>query len=140
MRLSRRRTLTLGMAGAAIAMLPLRGRAEAGQIDALIARFTDGAQTSPGALVLEAPRVAENGASVSVTVDCPGAVSIRLLAPANPTPELGTFTFGPLAGSQRVSTRIRLAESQEVIALARMTDGSFAEARAHVSVTISGCT
>lgn len=140
MRLSRRRTLTLGMAGAAIAMLPVQGRASAPQTDALIARFTGGAQTVTGPLVLTLPSVADNGASVNITVECPGASAIRLIAPANPTPEIFTINFGPLAGSQRASTRIRLAESQEVIALARMADGSFAEARAHVSVTISGCT
>lgn len=140
MRLSRRRTLTLGMAGAAIAVLPMPGRAGAQPTDALITRFTGGAQTVTGPLELTLPSVADNGASVNVSVECPGATAIRLIAPANPTPEVFTASFGPLAGSQRASTRIRLAESQEVIALARMADGSFAEARAHVSVTVSGCT
>ncbi|MCC5971337.1 MAG: thiosulfate oxidation carrier protein SoxY [Pararhodobacter sp.] len=140
MRLSRRRTLTLGMAGAAIAMLPVPGGADAAQDDDLIARFTGGAETVSGPLTMDAPSVAENGASVTISVECPGAVSIRVLALANPTPVICTFTFGPLSGSHRVSTRIRLAESQEVIALARMEDGSFAEARAHVSVTLGGCT
>jgi len=141
MRLSRRRTLTLGMAGAAIAMLPVPGRAgTAPQTSALIERFTGGAQTVAGPLTLSAPAVADNGASVTITVDCPGAAAIRVLAPANPTPTVCTFTFGPLAGSRTVSTRIRLADSQEVIALARMEDGSFVEARTRVSVTLSGCT
>ncbi len=140
MRLSRRRTLTLGMAGAAIAVLPVRGHATAPQTDDLIARFTGGARTVSGQLTLTLPSVATNGASVNVSVDCPDAVAIRLIATANPTPEVFTVAFSPLAGSQRISTRIRLAESQEVIALARMPDGSFAEARAHVSVTTSGFT
>lgn len=140
MRLSRRRTLTLGMAGAAIAMLPGTGRADAPETRALIERFTGGAQTVSGPLELTAPSVAENGASVTISVDCPGATAIRVIAPANPTPEICTFNFGPLAGSQRASTRIRLADSQEVIVLARMQDGGFAEARKRVSVTVSGCT
>jgi len=140
MRLSRRRTLTLGMAGAAIAMLPVAGRADTPETRALIARFTGGAPTISGPLELTTPAVAENGASVTISVECPGAEAIRVIAPANPTPEICTFSFGPLAGSQRVATRIRLADSQEVIALARMPDGSFTEARKRVSVTVGGCT
>jgi sulfur-oxidizing protein SoxY len=62
-----------------------------------------------------------------------------LLAAGNPSPDVCTFNFGPLAGSQSASTRIRLAGEQDVIAIARMPDGTFKQARQNVRVTIGGC-
>ena len=62
-----------------------------------------------------------------------------LLAAGNPTPAVATFNFGPLAGSRSGSTRIRLAKTQDVIAVAKMEDGSFKMAKATVKVTIGGC-
>ena len=62
-----------------------------------------------------------------------------LLASGNPEPAVATFTFGPAAGSQMAATRIRLAKTQEVIALAKMADGSIKKAQATVKVTIGGC-
>jgi sulfur-oxidizing protein SoxY len=52
---------------------------------------------------------------------------------------VGTFTFGPLAASQTAATRIRLASTQDVIAIAKMVDGSFVQATKNVKVTIGGC-
>jgi sulfur-oxidizing protein SoxY len=57
----------------------------------------------------------------------------------NPTPGVATFGFGPLAGSQHASTRIRLAGTQDVVAIAKLADGSFAKASSTVKVTIGGC-
>jgi sulfur-oxidizing protein SoxY len=62
-----------------------------------------------------------------------------LLAAGNPTPPVATFNFGAGAGSQVASTRIRLARTQDVIAVAKMADGSFVQASANVKVTIGGC-
>lgn len=137
MQISRRRALAIGMAGFAITLTPIRGNAE---IDELIARFTGGVPLVDGPLTLTAPTVAENGSAVGLTVSCPGARSIRILAPANPSPQACTFTFGPLSGSQTVSIRIRMVESMDLIALARMDDGSFVQTTARVSVTLGGCT
>lgn len=136
MEFSRRDTLSLGLAGVALAVLPATARAET---EALIERFTGGAPTSSGQLTLIAPEIAENGNSVAVEVRCPGATAIRLLAPANPNPEVCTFRFGPLAGDTSATTRIRLADTQEIVALAEMADGSFQRTSALVRVTIGGC-
>jgi len=76
---------------------------------------------------------------VPVEVDAPGAVAIMLLATGNPEPAVATFAFGPAAGAQRASTRIRLAKTQDVVAMARMADGSVVQAQATVKVTIGGC-
>ena len=62
-----------------------------------------------------------------------------LLAAGNPEPSVCTFTFGPAAGSQKAATRIRLAKTQDVIALAKMPDGSIKQASTTVKVTIGGC-
>ena len=57
----------------------------------------------------------------------------------NPVPPVATFNFGPLAASQTASTRIRLAKTQDVVAIAKMADGSFVQTSATVKVTIGGC-
>ena len=90
-------------------------------------------------MTLTAPTIAENGNTVPIEVDAPGAVSIMVLATGNPTPAAGTFNFGKLAGSQMASTRIRLAQTQDVMAIAKMSDGSFVQATQEVKVTIGGC-
>ena len=138
MKISRRRILAVGSAGLVVTLLPLPASA-ATEADELIARFTDGATPGEGPLTITAPQIAENGNAVGVEVECPGAKSIRILAPANPNPEVCTVHFGPLAGSHRLSTRIRMAETMDVIALAEMDDGSFVQASARVRVTIGGC-
>jgi sulfur-oxidizing protein SoxY len=92
-----------------------------------------------GGITLDTPEIAENGNTVPVSVSAPGAVAIMLLATGNPNPDVGTFTFGPLAASQTAATRIRLASTQDVIAIAKMADGSFVQATKNVKVTIGGC-
>jgi sulfur-oxidizing protein SoxY len=62
-----------------------------------------------------------------------------LLAAGNPVPAVATFNFGPLSAARSGSTRIRLAKSQDVIAVAKMEDGTFQTAQATVKVTIGGC-
>lgn len=62
-----------------------------------------------------------------------------VLASGNPTPGVATFNFGPLAASQTASTRMRLAGTQDVIAIAKLADGSFARSSKTVKVTIGGC-
>ncbi|MCC5983203.1 MAG: thiosulfate oxidation carrier protein SoxY [Rhodobacteraceae bacterium] len=138
MNISRRHVLAVGSAGLAVTLLPMPAQAavDAGE---LIARFTGGAAPVDGPLTITAPQIAENGNAVGVEVACPGAKSIRILAPANPNPEVCTVHFGPRAGSHMLSTRIRMAETMDVIALAEMEDGSFVQASARVRVTIGGC-
>lgn len=136
MKLTRRHTLMLAMGSAAVAMLPLRAAAAA---EEAITAFTGGAVLSTAGLTLTAPEIAENGNTVPIAVDAPGAEAIMIIAAGNPTPAVATFTFGPLAASQTAATRIRLAGTQDVVAIARMADGSFVEARQEVKVTIGGC-
>jgi len=62
-----------------------------------------------------------------------------VLALGNPTPPVANFKFGPLAATRHASTRIRLAGTQDVVAIAKLADGSFAKATSTIKVTIGGC-
>ena len=138
MDLTRRKALALGtgtLVFASLAGLP----AFASLTDDAIATMTGGADITEGGIDLIAPEIAENGNTVPVEVSAPGAVEIALFASGNPTPAVATFKFGPLAGSRSGSTRIRLAKTQDVVAIAKMEDGSFRKASATVKVTIGGC-
>jgi sulfur-oxidizing protein SoxY len=135
--ISRRRALWLAFGGAAGLALP--GSVRASTLEELTAAFTGGAEPQTGGITLTAPEIAENGGAVPVSVSAPGAVAIMLLSTGNPEPGVATFTFGPASGAQSASTRIRLATTQDVIALAKMGDGSVRTARATVKVTIGGC-
>ena len=137
MKLTRREALWAGLGGIAAATLP--GASFAATVDELIAAFTSGTAVGTGGLTLTAPEIAENGNTVPVAVDAPGAVAIMILATGNPEPAVATFTFGPAAGSQKAATRIRLAKTQDVVALAKMADGTVVQAQATVKVTIGGC-
>lgn len=136
MELSRRETLALGLGAAFLTIMPLRANAAA---EDAIAAFTGGADVADGGVTLTAPEIAENGNTVPIEVSAPGAAAILIVAAGNPEPGVATFNFGPLAAEQDASTRIRLAGTQDVIAVAKMADGSFAKASATVKVTIGGC-
>lgn len=111
-------------------------------IDAL----TGGTAPQTGRITLTAPEIAENGNTVpiSISVESPMTEgdyveSVTLLAEGNPNPEVATFRFTAFSGSADATTRIRLAKTQNVIAIARMSDGSVYTDRKEVKVTIGGC-
>ena len=97
-------------------------------------------------LVLELPHVSEDGAAVPLSVRFDASLAeddhlaeIHLFATGNPSPEIASFSLGPAAGLPEISTRVRLNESQQVIAIARSHRGeTFATAR-DVRITVSGC-
>ena len=135
---SRRKVLTIGSGMfAATSLMGLPAFASAA--DDAIAALTGGKGASEGDVELVAPEIAENGNTVPISVSAPGATSISIFAEGNPVPNVVTVKFGPLAGSHSASTRIRLAKTQNVIAIAQMEDGSFRRASAMVKVTIGGC-
>ena len=134
---TRRATMALGLGAAAFALAPRQ--AQASKVDEAILGFTDGAAISDGGVSLIAPEVAENGENVPIEIDAPGAREIIFIAPANPTPNVARARFGPASGASRLSTRVRLADTQDVLALAKMPDGSILRGVAQVSVTVGGC-
>lgn len=138
----------LGAGAAAALLLGASGRAFAtmGDVDAAIASFGGDAEPTEGALKLIAPEIAENGNSVpiSFTVDSPMTEdayveSVMLLASDNPAAEVATFHFTPRSGKATASTRMRLAKTQDVVAVAKLSDGSLLRASSNVKVTIGGC-
>ena len=136
MNMTRRETLMAGFGAAVAAVLPFPAFAA---LEDAVTAFTGGAETGSEGITLTTPEIAENGNTVPIEVSAPGAVSIVVLAAGNPNPDVGTFNFGPLAASQTASTRIRLAGTQDVVAIAKMSDGSFVRTSNEVKVTIGGC-
>ena len=142
----RRRDFLAAWAG--LAAMPTAGtaRAQSPEFAEALAKLVGDAKPQPGRVILEIPRLADNGNSVplKVRVESPmtaadHVASITLLSDRNPRPVLATFRFGPRAGHAVVSTRVRLNGSQRVSAFARMSDGSLWSAQAPVEVTESAC-
>lgn len=138
MELTRRQTIALGTGAALAALLPMTAFAEANGFEEKIAEFTGGAEAKEGGVTITAPEIAENGNTVPIEVSAEGATEIMILAAGNPRPEVATFKFGKNAVAQ-ASTRIRLASTQDLVAVAKMSDGSYAKATRTVKVTIGGC-
>lgn len=135
--LSRREALVLALGSVAAAAIPMSALAS---VDEAVAAFTGGAAVTDGAgVTLTAPEIAENGNTVPVSFDAPGASAVLILAAGNPTPAVATFNFGELAGAHAASTRIRLSKTQDVIAIAKLADGTFVRTSSEVKVTIGGC-
>lgn len=112
----------------------------------LIKKFTGGKEPAQGRVKLDVPEIAENGNTVpmTVSVDSPMTpqsyvTSVLVLADGNPRAGVATFHFTPASGVAEANTRIRLASTQNVIAIAKMNDGSFFQASKQVKVTIGGC-
>lgn len=137
MELTRRSTILMGAGALFVAGAPLKVFAAAG--DDEIAAFTGGAEIGSGDIKLIAPEIAENGNTVPIEVSSETAVEILVLALGNPTPPVATFKFGKLSASRAASTRIRLAGTQDVVAIAKLEDGSFVQDTSTVKVTIGGC-
>ena len=132
-----------GLAGAALT-LPLGAGDEAAD---LVKQLTGRTAAESDRLHLSMPRVFPNGSAVPLTLDVDSPMTeldhvkyVRLLAPKNPLIEIGTFHFTPRHGVARVSTRIRLAEPQHVLAVAEMSDGTLMMSRVWVEVESNGCT
>ena len=136
MEVTRRDTMAIGGAAVISTLIPSISVASTND---LIMGITGGADAVASGIDLTAPEIAENGNTVPISVDAPGAVAVTILAAGNPLPGVATFNFGDGAGSQSATTRIRLAGTQDVIAVAKMADGSFAPVSKTVKVTIGGC-
>lgn len=108
--------------------------------------FTGGKKSQRGRVSLTLPQIAEDGRSVPLSVSVDSEMSessyvqsILILAERNPKPGVITFNFTPKSGTASATTRIRLAETQNVIAVAKMNDGSVYMDTQRVKVTIGGC-
>lgn len=115
-------------------------------METAIRQFARGSPITPGRVTLDIPVLVENGNSVPlvVSVDSPmteadHVTAIALFNQRNPLPEIALFELGPRAGKAWVSTRIRLGDSQTIVAVARMTDGTLWSTSAELIVTLPAC-
>jgi len=137
--------LTAG-AAAVLALKPQLSFASTDETEAAIKAFTGGATPTEGTVSLDTPEIAENGNTVpvGVSVDSPMTddnyvESVLILADGNPNPAVATFHFTAMSGAADAKTRISLAKTQNVIAVAKINDGSTYIDRKEVKVTIGGC-
>jgi sulfur-oxidizing protein SoxY len=100
-----------------------------------------------GKVKLDVPPLVENGNTVAMTVSVSNPMtpddyvkSIHVFNEKNPQPNVGNFYLGPHAGRAQISTRIRLADSQKIVAIARLSDDSFWSTSVDVVVTLAACT
>jgi sulfur-oxidizing protein SoxY len=149
---TRRRFLRLAGGTAVIGALPLAIRvrpveATPETMAAAIRTVVGSAVVQNGKVRLEIPPLVENGNAVPMTVSVASPMtandyvkSIYVFNEKNPQPNLGNFHLGPRAGRAQVSTRVRLADSQKITAIAKLSDGSFWSTTADVVVTLAACT
>jgi len=125
-------------------------RALAGDADngttAAVAKVLAGRPAAGEGLKFSTPAIAENGNTVPISVEVEGRFSaeryvkaIHIFAEENPAPEVISFQFSPASGRAKVATRVRLAKTQRVVALAEWSDGRVLEAINEIKVTIGGC-
>lgn len=143
---TRRQVIVGAGALGGLALVPRAAFATPEMRDAAIREITKGAPVNDGRVTLTLPSVAENGLSVFTTVEVESPMTqadhvraIHILSEQNPIAHLLTWHLGPRAGAAKVSTNIRLAASQQVMALAQLSDGSFWADRKAVIVTIAAC-
>ena len=124
-----------------------RAHATPAAMDEAIRRITGGAQVRKGRIRLDVPPLIENGNSVvlSVTVESPmtpadHVKAIHVFAPENPLPGMLSAYLGPRSGRARLTTRVRVADSQTLVAIAQLSDGSFWSDSVSVVVTLAACT
>jgi len=142
---TRRQMLAVGIG--AVSLLVIRpARATPDTMAAAIREVVGEAVVKPGKVKLDVPPLVENGNTVplNVAVESPMSAAdhvkaIYLFNEKNPQPNIANFHLGPRAGVAKVATRIRLADSQKVIAIAQFSDGSFWSDEADVVVTLAAC-
>lgn len=148
--LTRRQALkragALGAFAVAGAAFVPRAMADQKMVDEAITKLIGDKKTTEGKITLDLPQIAENGNTVPVGVEVDSPMTkddhvkaVHLFAQGNPAPEVATFHFAPVNGKAVAATRMRLAGTQDVVAVAEMSDGSVYRVAKTVKVTIGGC-
>ena len=142
-----RRRHLLGASAALIGTVFVRPlMAAPGTLDAAIAEFARGAKVNAGKVKFEIAELIDNGNAVPITVsvespmtDASHVVAIAVFNEKNPQREVIKTKLTPLAGRAQISTRIRLATSQKLTAIAELNDGTFYAQTVEVVVTLAAC-
>jgi sulfur-oxidizing protein SoxY len=141
--LSRRRFVIGGACVLAAAAAPGLAFADVG---ALVGKVFGAKDFTESRIKLNVPESAENGLVVPISIEVESPMteadhvkSLHIFALDNPVPQVGSYSFTPANGKAAISTRVRLAKSQDLIAVAEMSDGTVHVAKAPVSIMIGGC-
>ena len=143
-----RRDLLLGAGGLGLAAIVTVKPSEAtpAMMQEAIRKVVGEAQVTPGKVKLDIPPLVENGNTVAcgVSVDSPMTAqsyvkAIHVFNEKNPQPNVISTYLGPRSGRASISTRIRLADTQKVIAIAELSDGTFWSDSADVIITLGAC-
>jgi sulfur-oxidizing protein SoxY len=148
---SRRQFLGLAGGAAVLGAVPVATLRPAEATPAMLAtairNVVGAAVVRTGKVKLDVPPLVENGNTVPMTVSVSSPMtsddyvkSIHVFNEKNPQPNIGNFYLGPRTGRAQISTRIRLADSQKIVAIARLSDDSFWSASVDVVVTLAACT
>jgi sulfur-oxidizing protein SoxY len=143
---SRRQVIAGGAGALAVATFGSAPAHAANDSADLIKKFTGGKAPAEGKVKLDLPEIAENGNTVPMTISVESPMTeqsyvseVLVVGDGNPNGGMATFHFTPLSGAAEANTRIRLAATQNITAVAKMNDGSFYSASKQVKVTIGGC-
>ncbi|WP_371420836.1 thiosulfate oxidation carrier protein SoxY [Tardiphaga sp.] len=145
--LSRRGALGLAaIAGLAAVLAPRMSFATEKMVSDEIKKLYGDKTFESGKIKLDVPEIAENGLVVPVNVDVESPMtdadyvkSVHVFAEGNPLPGVVSYKFTPACGKASASTRMRLAETQNIVCIAEMSNGKLHMAKANVKVTIGGC-
>lgn len=144
---SRRGALSLAaIAGLAAVLAPRMSFATEKMVSDEIKKLYGDKTFESGKIKLDVPEIAENGLVVPVNVDVESPMtdadyvkSVHVFAEGNPLPGVVSYKFTPACGKASASTRMRLAETQNIVCIAEMSNGKLHMAKANVKVTIGGC-
>lgn len=145
---TRRRFMTTAGAVALAGFAGVKpAHADQKMVDEAMMKLIGDRKPGEGSMIkLDLPEIAENGNTVPMKfeIDSPMSAadyvkSVHVFAEGNPRPDVATFHFSPASGKAAASTRMRLAKTQNIVAVAEMSDGKVYMTKKEVKVTIGGC-
>ncbi len=144
--LSRRQAIQMSIAAAVAVMVPQMSFASADSVQEELKKLFGDKKPTEGKVKIDAPQIAENGLVVPVTIEVESPMtdanyvkSLHVFADGNPQPGVSSFKFTPASGKAAASSRMRLAQTQNIVCVAEMSDGTLHMAKTEVKVTIGGC-
>lgn len=144
---TRRQTLALaGIAGLVALLAPRISMADEPTVAAEIKKLYGDKKFESGKIKLDVPEIAENGLVVPINVEIESPMTdqdfvkaVHVFADGNPLPGIVSYKFTPACGKASASTRMRLAQTQNIVCVAEMSNGNLHMAKANIKVTIGGC-
>jgi sulfur-oxidizing protein SoxY len=145
--LTRRSTITAGAVAAFASLLGSRlAFADEKAVAAEIKKLYGDKAMAEGKIKLDVPEIAENGLVVPVNIEVDSPMTdadyvkaVHIYADGNPQPGIVTYSFTPACGKASAATRMRLAQTQNIVCVAEMSNGALHMAKANIKVTIGGC-